>query len=82
MAYSRIKIRMPTTADDLHIPSVNEPTGQIKILIYMFFEYDGGKGSKLLTLFDCIYTRLYIRSSGVGEETSITQGSRTELRPS
>jgi hypothetical protein len=67
MAYSRINVRMPTTADHLHIPSVNETTRQIKILMYMLFEYNGGKGSKLLTLFDCIYTRLYIRSSGVGE---------------
>jgi hypothetical protein len=82
MAYSRIKIRMPTTADELHIPAINETTRQVKICIRMLFEYDGGKGSKLLSTLDLIYTTLYIWSARVGEETSITQGSWTKFSSS
>ena len=81
MAYSRINIRMPATADHLHIPSVNETTRQIKILTCMLFEYNRSKGSKLLSTLDLIDTILYIRSSGVGEETSITQGSWSKFCP-
>jgi hypothetical protein len=76
---SRIYIRIPATTDDLHIPTSNETTRHVKIVVNILLQNDRRKWSELLSTFDRIYLILYIWSSRVGEEASVAQGSRPKF---
>jgi hypothetical protein len=58
---------------------MTEAAGHMKKFITMLSQYNRRKWPKLLSTFDPIYLLLYIRSSWVGEETSVSQGSGTKL---